>query len=81
MRPTVPVGASRLEIAVSQRKGYRLSLCYRRNAARSRLAPTGNGGELGIDHEGIYIRRPNYTRDDHGAHTLWGDIRRPAIGS
>ena len=40
--------------------------------SRSRLAPTGNGDELGIDHEVIYIRRPAYTRDDDGAHTLWG---------
>jgi len=37
-----------------------------------RLALTGNGDESRNDHEVIYIRRPDYTRDDDAAHTLWG---------
>jgi hypothetical protein len=33
--------------------------------------PTGNGDELGIDQEAIYIRHPDYIRDDEG---FMGDI-------
>jgi hypothetical protein len=41
-------------------------------APGDRLASTGNGDESRIDHEVIYIRRPDYIPDDDGVHTLWG---------